>query len=169
MASSESLNGVTSIQNENTSWWYNSDSSINGRVQSGYNANFDTIANRDSDFFWDVPLWKERTPARISKSFNSAEFDIELQSVAGAFWGSQQAKVDFRLGIVTSVQTVETDMHVTIKYLTPVEVIPGHWLFAVNQNTLEFVSGDVVATITTTTGIRANQGIPDSLFAIPTE
>ena len=162
-------NGITTVQNDNTRWWYNNDLSINGKMQSGFGADFSASSNRVSDFFWDVTLWKSRTSAAISNSINSTSLNVGLQPNAGSPWLSQQATVDFTRGIVTTVTTTIGDMNVTVEYLWPVEIIPGRWLFTTNRHTIQFGSGDTVVTETSITNIQANQGLNDSLFAIPME
>ena len=60
-------------------------------------------------------------------------------------------------------------MTVTVEYLNPIEVFAGRWLFTLHRETIQFTSGDVIVFETILSNVIANQGIDDSLFALPSD
>jgi outer membrane lipoprotein-sorting protein len=170
MVHTEYDTGDVTIQNENRFWSYNNSLGIGDVVMTlGLDGDFSVINSRQSDFFWDVPLCKTRTNAAITNSVNSASFDVSLTSTPGKNWPAESFSCDHTKGVVGTNECRGGDMVLRSEYLNPIEVISGHWLFSQHRHTMQFDSGDQIVLETTISNIVANQGLPDSLFNIPTE
>ena len=164
----EYIGGTVAIKNENMTWWYNAGLHIGGSLVSALNGDSSATANRKSDFFWDVPLCKTQTDATISNSVNSAIFDIQLTPKTGSTKSVQHARIAASTGLIRELNVGTTDVVLKSEYLNPTEVIPGHWLHTLHRYTMDFADGDEIVKTTTLTNILVNQGMPDSLFDVPT-
>ena len=160
--------GTVVIKNENKTWWYNASLNIGGSLVSAVNGDSSTTANRKSDFFWDVPLSKTQTDAAISNSVRSADYDIQLTPKSGSIKPAQHARVDANKGLVSTLDENVADVLIKSEYFNPIEVIHGHWLHTLHRYTMDFASGDKIEKETIITEILVNQGLPDSLFDVPT-
>jgi hypothetical protein len=165
---SEHADGLVSIRNGNQFYWYHSTEGFGDMFESGMNGDFSPANNRSADYFWEVPLAKSRTGVSISDSVNSAVFDLFLIPKPGVSWFTDHTKVDFTKGSVQQLDTTGGGVSCKSEFLNPVEVFPGKWMFSVNQQTLRFDNGDEFVTEIVAINMLANQGLPDSLFAIPT-
>ena len=164
----EYANGYMHVQNENTEWW-SMPSVGGGAMQTGLNGNFDSVANRDSDFFWDVALWRNRATCSVTGSGTAGAYAIALNPTTGSGWQAQNAQVDFPRGFVTQLSESDTDMTATMNYSNPMEVMPGVWLFTSHCHTLQFSTGDQIVHESILSDIKVNQGLDDALFNIPTQ
>jgi outer membrane lipoprotein-sorting protein len=164
----EYSNGLRIIQNENTELWY-LPSVGGGAMKSGWNGNPDPIANRDCDFFWDVALWRSRMTPTVTGGGTIGYYAISLNRTAGSVWYNQNAQVDFKHGFVTQLSETDADGSVVMDYQSPMEVLPGVWLFTSHRHTLHFSTGEDIIHESILRDIKVNQSLADSLFTIPTE
>lgn len=161
--------GFVAIRNENRTWWYNDALDVGGAMTKGINGDSTVEGSRVSDFFWDVPLSKTRTDASISNSVNSASFNCLQSPKTGVLWPVLNFGTDYTHGFVTQMGGKTADVAMKSEYLNPVEVFPGHWLFTVHRQTLQFDSGEQIVVESTIGNIQVNQGLTDDLFIIPEE
>ena len=165
---SEYSTGLCIIQNENTEGW-SMPSMGNGAMQSGFNGNFDPSANRNADIFWDVPLWRTRMTSSIAGNPMPGTYNVTMTPAAGTIWQPQSMAVDFSHGFVSQLSINDTGISAVINYSNPMEVLPGVWLFTSHSHLLQCSNGFQIITESMLTDIKVNQGLNDSLFAIPTE
>ncbi len=164
----EYANGLQFIQNENTEWWH-MPSVGGGAMQTGLNGNFAPTANRDCDFFWDVALWRSRMTCSLTNTAESGIQAIALTPATGSVWQAQSAQVDIGRGFVTQLSESDANISVVMDYLNPMEVATGVWMFTGHRHTIQFASGDQIVHESILSSVIVNQGLDDSLFAIPTE
>lgn len=165
---SDYSSGLRVIKNENTDWW--TLPSVGGcAMQTGFNDNFDPSANRNADIFWDIPLWRTRMNNSIAGNPLPGTFDVAMTPFAGAIWEPQNMRVDFSRGFVSQLSVNDIEISSVMNYSSPMEVLPGVWLFTSHQQVLQFGGGFQIVTESILTDIKVNQGLNDTLFDIPTE
>ncbi len=160
--------GLCVIQNENSTWW-SLPALGTSKMQTGYDDNFDSNANRNADVFWDIPLWRSRMTSSIVGQPTPGTYDVSLAPAAGSIWPQQTMRVDFLHGFATQLGYGDTNVSATSNYSNPLEVAPGVWIFTSHRHTLQFNGGFQLVTESILTEIMVNQGLNDSLFSIPAE
>jgi hypothetical protein len=165
----ELSDGHVSVHNAGQHWWHSAGQAEGGLSRDALEGEDVIEGNRLGDFFWDVPLAKQRSVGVFEQSSTNSFYQCVLQPKAGINWLTQRFQTDFTRGLVTRLEVGEEGERVIVEYLNPVEVLPGKWLFTLHRTTIQFGDGSQLQTESSFTQLQANQGLADDLFAIPEE
>ena len=122
-----------------------------------------------ADFFWDVPLWRNRMTCSISTSNQFGSYRLALAPRAEGAWPTQYVQVDFAHGFVTKLSGINPNISVVMNYENLKEILPGVWMYTSHSRIVHFASDDQIVHNSIISSIQVNQDLPASLFTIPTE
>jgi outer membrane lipoprotein-sorting protein len=169
----ESDNGLVTIMNATSTAYINGNGQIQGgfQVDSITNLSIGVISTNGAAYYWDVPGFTNDFPtATASLVTNSANGSATFSAVPADTNAISSANlvVDMSRGVpVQETYQGASGTIQTIQHGAPIMVGPNVWLPSSEQVTLTYPDGTTIQWQTTISNVTINQGIPDSLFSIP--